>query len=124
MCARSPILQTKNMEVHHLPKSKTNRKTTKGAQGGGTIRQRSDSTWEARFTVGRDPGTGKQIQKSVYAKTQAEVGRKLREIQSQIDNGIYIKPSRLTVREWLDIWIAEYQSHVKEGTVLDYKGNV
>ena len=49
------------------------RKTTRNAQGGGTIRQRADGTWEARYTLGRDPGTGKQIQKSVYGKTQKEV---------------------------------------------------
>ena len=41
-----------------------------GAKGGGTIRQRPDGRWEARYTLGIDPGTGKQIQKSVYGKTQ------------------------------------------------------
>ena len=35
--------------------------TTRRAQGEGTIRQRKDGTWEARYTLGRDPGTGKQI---------------------------------------------------------------
>ena len=52
--------------------SLTTRKT-KGAKGGGTIRQRPDGRWEARYTLGIDPGTGKQIQKSVYGKTQKEV---------------------------------------------------
>lgn len=42
---------------------------TKGAKGGGTIRQRPDGRWEARYTLGIDSGTGKQIQKSVYGKT-------------------------------------------------------
>ena len=46
---------------------------TKGAKGGGTIRQRPDGRWKARYTLGIDPGTGKQIQKSVYGKTQKEV---------------------------------------------------
>lgn len=45
----------------------------KGAKGGGTIRQRPDGRWKARYTLGIDPGTGKQIQKSVYGKTQKEV---------------------------------------------------
>ena len=30
--------------------------TTRRAQGEGTIRQRKDGTWEARYTLGRDPG--------------------------------------------------------------------
>lgn len=46
---------------------------TRNAQGSGNIRQRADGTWEARYLTGRDPGTGKQIRKSVYAKTQKEV---------------------------------------------------
>jgi len=50
---------------------------TKGAKGGGTIRQCPDGRWEARYTLGIDPGTGKQIQKSVYGKTQKEVRQKL-----------------------------------------------
>ena len=43
------------------------RKSTRNAQGGGTIRQRPDGRWEARYTVGRDSGSGKQVQRSVYA---------------------------------------------------------
>ena len=42
---------------------------TKGAKGGGTIRQRPDGRGGARYTLGIDSGTGKQIQKSVYGKT-------------------------------------------------------
>ena len=49
----------------------------RAAQGAGSIRQRADGTWEARYTVGRDPGTGKQVQRSIYGKTQAEVRKKL-----------------------------------------------
>ena len=50
---------------------------TRAASGSGTIRQRPDGTWEARFVVGHDPGTGKPIRKSIYAKTQKEVRQKL-----------------------------------------------
>ena len=53
------------------------KKNTRAASGSGSIRQRPDGTWEARFSVGRDPGTGKRIRKSVYGKTQAEVRRKM-----------------------------------------------
>ena len=56
---------------------------TKGAKGGGTIRQRPDGRWEARYTLGIDPGTGKQIQKSVYGKTQKEERQKLTEALPQ-----------------------------------------
>ena len=50
---------------------------TRAASGSGSIRQRPDGTWEARFVVGHDPGTGKPIRKSVYAKTQKELKKKI-----------------------------------------------
>ncbi|MDL2220606.1 hypothetical protein LJC55_02960 [Eubacteriales bacterium OttesenSCG-928-N14] len=80
----------------------------RGAQGGGTIRQRNDGRWEARFTIGRAPGSGKQIQKSIYGETQSEVRKKLQAAAIAIDNGMYIEPARLTVGQWLDIWLEEY----------------
>lgn len=45
------------------------KKTSRNAAGAGSIRQRKDGTWEARYSTGRDPYTGRQIQKSVYGKT-------------------------------------------------------
>lgn len=100
------------------------KKGSRGAQGAGNIRQRKDGTWEARYTLGRDPGTGKQVQKSVYGKTQKEVLEKLRKIQSDIDSGLYTEPTKLTVGEWLDIWISEYQRQVKESTKAEYQSNI
>ena len=98
----------------------TTRKT-KGAKGGGTIRQRPDGRWEARYTLGIDPGTGKQIQKSVYGKTQKEVRQKLTAITAEIDSGMYQEPCKMTVNEWLDIWLKEYMGDKKYGTIRNYK---
>ena len=53
--------------------------TKRNAKGGDTIRKRADGRWEARFSMGFDPKTGKQIQKSVYGQTQKEVLQKLSE---------------------------------------------
>ena len=93
----------------------------KGAKGGGTIRQRPDGLWEARYTLGINPGTGKQIQKSVYGKTQKEVRQKLTAITAEIDNGSYQEPCKMTVNEWLDIWLADYQIGVKDSTAYLYE---
>ena len=94
---------------------------TKGAKGGGTIRQRPDGRWEARYTLGIDPGTGKQIQKSVYGKTQREVRQKLTAITAEIDSGVYQEPCKMTVNEWLDIWLKDYQIDVKDSTAYLYE---
>ena len=100
------------------------KKATKGARGSGTIRQRSDGTWEGRFTTGRDPRTGKQVQRSVYGKTQKEVAQKLRQVTVEIDEGTYHEPCHMTVGEWLDIWVEEYTNNVKELTLAAYRTQV
>jgi len=88
----------------------------KRANGEGCIRQRKDGTWEARVTTGRDPGTGKLILKSFYAKTQAEVRKKLTASAHNLDEGTYMEPSKMTVGQWLDIWSAEYLGALKPRT--------
>ena len=84
----------------------TPKKNTRNAKGAGMIRQRTDGSWEARYTAGRDPGTGKQIQKSIYGKTQREVRKKLTEKLAQLDQGVYFEPTKTTLGAWLDIWLS------------------
>jgi integrase len=94
----------------------------RNAHGAGSIRQRKDGTWEARYSIGRDPGTGKQVQRSIYGKTQRDVRQKLSSVVSSLDSGSYIEPSRLLFGAWLDIWLDEYNINVKPRTLLEYKG--
>jgi len=100
------------------------RKGTRNAQGAGSIRKRPDGNWEGRYTIGRDPGTGKQVQKSLYGQTQKEVRQKLQQIAADIDEGVYTEPSRLTLGIWLDIWLNEYCNHLKESTLALYRLHV
>ena len=89
-------------------------KSKKAASGMGTIRKvtktANDTTYtyfEARYTEGYDPGTGKQIQRSITGKTQKEVTQKLKAVLADIDKGDYIAPCKMTVGEWLDKWSAD-----------------
>ena len=66
-------------------------------------------------------GTEKQIQKSVYGKTQKEVRQKLTAITAEIDNGTYQEPCKMTVNDWLDIWLKDYQIGVKDSTAYLYE---
>lgn len=91
---------------------------TRAANGMGTVRQRADGRWEARYTV---PGGG---QKSIYAKSEAEVTKKLRAVLHDIDSGGWLEPSRMTVAEWLEIWLRDYQGHTTGRTVETYTGVV
>ncbi len=96
----------------------------KSAKGSGTIRQRKDGTWEARYTIGRDPGTGKQLQRSIYGKTQSEVRQKLTAVSRDIDNGNYLAPAKLTVAQWLEQWLSDYTSNLKPYSLLNYRSQV
>ena len=100
------------------------RKTRKSAQGAGTIRKRTDGRWEARFTTGFDPASGKQVQKSIYGKTQKEVREKLAQITTELDDGTYLEPTKDTVGEWLDTWLETYVKYsVKPYTLDAYQRN-
>ena len=100
----------------------------KAAAGSGTIRKKTITRngrkyeyWEARYTAGYDPGTGKQIQRSITGKTQKEVSQKLKAATAAIDAKTYTAPSKMTVGQWLEIWTAEYLGGVKPLTVSSYK---
>ena len=101
---------------------------TRSAKGAGTIRKKtitnndkSYTYWEARYTVGTDPVTGKQIQRSVTGKSKTEVSQKLRQATVEIDQGTYVDPTKLTVNEWMDFWQKEYLLGVKPSTANLYK---
>lgn len=103
----------------------------KAAAGAGTIRKKTVTRngkqytyWEARFTAGRDPGTGKQVQRSITGKTQREVAQRLKEATTAVDQGTYTAPTKITVGAWLDTWAAEYLGGVKPATVQVYKNNI
>lgn len=87
----------------------------RAANNMGTVRQRSDGRWEGRYTA----SDGKQH--SVYALTQPACTAALRAAMNDVDNGIWQKPSMITVSEWLEIWLKDYQGDNSELTVLKYR---
>ena len=103
----------------------------KNAKGSGTIRKKTVTRngrkyeyWEARVTTGRDPGTGKQIQRSFTGKTQKEVREKLQAAAVAVNEGTYVAPQRMTVGQWLDIWQRDYMGSLKPCTVRTYRNAV
>ena len=103
----------------------------RAAQGSGNIRKKTImrngqeyTYWEARVTVGRDPGTGKQMQRSITGKTQKAVREKMQAIAVQINDGTYTTPSKMTIGEWLDTCSNTYLTGVKPRTVEVYKSEI
>lgn len=86
----------------------------RAANNMGTVRQRSDGRWEGRYTA----PDGKQ--RSVYGKTASACTAALRAAQNDIDTGHWLEPSKLTVGEWFDIFLRDYQAHTTTRTVHIY----
>ena len=78
------------------------------ANGEGNIRKRKDGRWEGRYTVGRDPETGKAIIKNVLGKTQAEVKEKLKKAIEENVGIDYGRAKTYTVGSWLEVWMENY----------------
>ena len=108
-----------------MPQSK------KSTSGMGSIRKitrevngKTYTYYEARYTAGFDPGTGKQIQRSITDKSKKVVAQKLRAAMADLDAGTYKAPCKMTVAQWLDIWVAEYLNSVKPLTKHNYNKQV
>ena len=108
-----------------MPQSK---RTTSGM---GSIRKitrevngKTYTYYEARYTAGFNPGTGKQIQRSITDKSKKVVAQKLKAVVAAIDAGTYKAPCKMTVAQWLDIWVAEYLNSVKPLTKHNYNKQV
>ena len=95
----------------------------KAAQNAGSIRQRKNGRWEARVTVGTDPGTGKPIRRSIYGNTQAEVRKQMIAVLRELDKGTYQAPEKVTVTQWMEEWLSTFCANkVKPLTLQSYQG--
>lgn len=83
----------------------------------GHIRERSPGSFELRYFLGFEPGTGKRK----YATTTVRGSRKdaekeLRRLLRALDTGEHIDPTRMTVREWLTTWLGAVHQEVAPKT--------
>ena len=98
------------------------KKTTRRGNGEGSIYERKKGQWAAVISHGLDPKTGKAKRKFFYGKTRAEVAEKLREAQNQIAEGGITDPGKLTVGEWLTLWLENYvRPNIRQSTYDSYQ---
>ena len=103
-------------------------KDMRRAAGTGSIRKRSVirngkkyEFWESAVTIGYDPGTGQQIRKTYTGKTQKEVREKMQAAAVAVQDGDFFEPSKMTVAQWLDLWLKEYSADWKYKTKEKYE---
>ena len=74
------------------------------------------------YTSKRDLKTGDKIRvwETVYG-SKSEAQRRLREALSQLDKGLYVKPTKLTVGQWLDEWLNSHAAALSPRTRVSYE---
>ena len=84
------------------------RNNTKEPKMKGGIRKRGNS-YTITISLGKDADTGKYKYHYETVTGTRELAKKRRaELINQLDNGTFIKPSKLTVAEYLRKWLADY----------------
>jgi integrase len=97
----------------------TKRTGRKRGNNEGTIRQRGDGSWEGRVSL----PDGKR--KSFYAKTRAEVQRKMTAALRDVQQGLPVPTGRLTFGAFLNQWLAEVvEPNLAPKTHRSYEQNV
>lgn len=74
--------------------------------------------------VGRDADTGKRKQVTHTFDTKKEARAEYARIRHETDRGTYVRPSKTTVNEVLDHWLASATRDVEKGTAANYRDAV
>lgn len=90
--------------------------------GDGMVRKRDDGRWEGRIVVGHKEN-GDSIFRYVSAKTQKALMEKMHRCIVEYDGAELTEDSRMTLGEWLDIWLKECaEPSVRPSTYKGYRG--
>ena len=77
----------------------------------GHICKRSQGSWTIVYDLQVDSITGKRRQRSQTIRgTKREAERVLREVLLSLEQGSYVKPNKVTLGEWLRMWLKDYVS--------------
>src|SRR6266404_5705841 len=83
----------------------------------GHVRDRSPGSYELRYSLGTDPGTGKRkIATATVRGSRKNAEKELRRLLRSLDTGEHVDPTRITVREWLSAWLAAVRDEVSPKT--------
>src|SRR5262249_9321955 len=83
----------------------------------GTIRSRSPGSYRIRYSLGRDPVTGKRrFATTTIRGTRKDAERELVRLLRTVDTGEHVDPSRMTVGQWLAHWVEVVRTEVSPKT--------
>jgi integrase len=88
----------------------------------GHIRQRSPGSWELRYSLGIDAGTGKRrVVSTTFHGTRKAAEKELRRLLHAVDAGEHVDPSKLVLRVWLATWLDMVHDEVSPRTHERYR---
>lgn len=81
--------------------------------------------WRITVSLGKGTDGKYKRHRETVDGTKADAQRRLREILSQVDSGIYVKPSKLTVGQYLERWAETYAAlNTSPRTAISYKAEL
>lgn len=79
----------------------------------GTIQSRSPGSYRIRYSLGSDPVSGKRRWVTATVRgTKKDAERELTRRLRTVDTGEHVDPSRMTVADWLKLWLASTKTEV------------
>ena len=92
--------------------------------GDGLVRQRDDGRWEGRIVIGHKDN-GDSIFRYMSAKTQTALMEKLHRSIDEYDGVDLTEQSRMSLGEWLDIWLEECaEPSLRPSTLKGYRSYI
>ena len=83
----------------------------------GTIKSRSSGSYRIRYSLGRDPVSGKRrFATATVRGTRKEAERELVKLLRTVDKGEHVDPTRVTVGDWLTLWVNTTRAEVSPKT--------
>ena len=87
----------------------------------GHIRERSPGSWELRYGLRTNPGTGRRRTiTSTVRGTRRDAEKELRRLLRTLDTGEHVDPTRITVGDWLGAWLVAVKGEVSPRTYERY----
>ena len=93
-----------------MAKQTENNDKIRREKGSGGISLRKDGLWVGRYDAGVK-ADGKRDVKAVYAKSEAECRRKLREIIKQVHANDYVNVEKKTVKTFMNEWLVNVKKN-------------
>ncbi len=82
--------------------------------------RRGKTQWVGEICVGTDPNCKRRV-RTVYAKTKAEVSRRLEDLRAKAREGVDPDAGRQLLSTYLDAWFAEKEPDLKPRTRQNYR---